>query len=46
MTYAEFIQECGARTIHASVAVENEKIKEALRKRDDDEVRRLLDTEF
>lgn len=46
MTYAEFIHECSARTIHTSVAVENEKIKEALRKRDDNGVRHLLDTEF
>lgn len=46
MTYAEFIQECSNRTIHTSVAVENEKVKEALRKRDDSGVRRLLDTEF
>ena len=46
MTYAEFLAECNARAIYKSVAIENEKIKEALRKRDDDEVRRLLDTEF
>ena len=46
MTYKEFIQECSNRTIHMSVAVENEKIKEALRARNDEEVKRLLDTEF
>ena len=46
MTYIEFIQECNKRTIHKSVAVENENIKEALRSCDDDEVRRLLDEEF
>ncbi len=46
MTYAEFISECSKRTIHKSVAVENEKIKEALRKRDDAEVLKLLDSEF
>ena len=46
MTYAEFIEECNKRTIYKSVAVENEKIKEALRNRDDEEVKRLLDTEF
>ncbi len=36
MTYKEFIAECSKRTIHTSVAVENEKIKAALRGRDDD----------
>ncbi len=46
MTYARFIHECSKRTIHKSVAVENEKIKDALSKRDDKEVLRLLDTEF
>lgn len=46
MTYAEFIHECSKRTIHESIAVENEKIKEALRARNDEEVKRLLDTEF
>ena len=46
MTYQQFIEECSKRTIHKSVAIENEKIKEALRKRDDKEVLRLLDTEF
>jgi hypothetical protein len=46
MTYTEFLEECSKRTIHKSVAVENEKIKDALRKRDDKEVKRLLDTEF
>ena len=46
MTYAEFIEECNKRTIYKSVAVENEKIKAALKARDDEEVKRLLDTEF
>ena len=46
MTYKEFISECSQRTIHASIAVENEKIKEALRKQDDEKVKKLLDTEF
>ena len=46
MTYAQFLEECNKRTIYKSVAIENEKIKEALRKRDDKEVLRLLDTEF
>ena len=46
MTYAEFLIECNKRTIYKSVAVENEKIKAALKARDDEEVKRLLDTEF
>ena len=46
MTYAEFLEECDKRTIYESVAIENEKIKVALKARDDEEVKRLLDTEF
>lgn len=46
MTYTEFLSECSKRTIHKSFAVENEKIKEALRQRDDAKVLELLDTEF
>lgn len=46
MTYKEFLEECNKRTIYKSVAIENEKIREALRKRDDDLVRKLLDEEF
>ncbi len=46
MIYAEFLEECNKRTIYKSVAVENEKIQAALRARNDEEVRRLLDTEF
>lgn len=46
MTYTEFLTECNARTIFKSVAIENEKIRAALAARDDEEVKRLLDTEF
>jgi len=46
MTYKEFIHECSKRTIHVSVAAENEKIKEALRARDDEKVKQLLEEEF
>ena len=46
MTYAEFIQECSSRTIHVSVAMENEEVKNALRIKDDDKVRELLDKLF
>lgn len=42
MTYAEFIQECSKRTIHKSVAIENEKIKQALRDRNDELVKKLM----
>ena len=46
MTYKQFLEECNKRTIFKSVAVENEKIKAALKARDDKEVLRLLDSEF
>ena len=46
MTYREFLFECNKRTIYKSVALENENVKEALRRRDDREVLRLLDEEF
>ena len=46
MTYAEFLAECNKRTIYSSVAIDNEKIKAALRKRDDELVKQLLDKEF
>ena len=46
MSYAEFIEECDKRTIYKSVAIENEKIKDALKASDDEEVKHLLDTEF
>jgi len=46
MTYSQFIEECSKRTIHKSVAVENEKIKQALKDRNDALVLHLLDTEF
>lgn len=46
MTYREFLEECNKRLIYKSLAIENEKIREALRQRNDDLVRKLLDTEF
>ena len=46
MTYAEFINECSKRTIDERIAMANDKVKEALRNLNNDEVRRLLDTEF
>ena len=46
MTYAEFIEECNKRTIYVSVAKDNKDVQAALRERDDEKVKRLLDTEF
>jgi hypothetical protein len=46
MTRQEFLAECNNRTVDVSLAFENEKIKDALRARNDEEVKRLLDTEF
>jgi len=46
VTYSEFLAECNARTIFKSVAIENDKIRAALAARDDEEVKRLLDTDF
>jgi hypothetical protein len=46
MTYREFLDECSKRLVHENIAVENEKIQQALRDRNDDLVRKLLDTEF
>ena len=46
MTTREFSYYCIDRTIHPDIALENKKIIEALKNRDDKEVIRLLDTEF
>jgi hypothetical protein len=46
MTYKEFLAQCGERLIDVNIALDNEKIKEALRQRDDDALNALLDTEF
>ena len=46
MTSYKFARECAERTLDPALAVENEKIREALRKRDDKKALRLLDTEF
>lgn len=42
----EFVGECARRTIDPGVALENENILEALKKRDDKRVLWLLDNEF
>ena len=46
MTQNEFYNECTKLTIYPLVAMENEKIKQALRQRDDKKVLKLLTTEF
>jgi hypothetical protein len=46
MTSYEFIAECGKRLIYAPTALENEKILAALKAKDDELVKTLLDTEF
>lgn len=46
MTRLEFISLCGELLINPDLALENEKIKEALKNRDDKAVKNLLKTEF
>jgi len=46
MTKTEFQMLCGEYLIEPSVALENEKICEALRQRDDEQVKHILETEF
>ena len=46
MTVSQFHQECLARLIDTGVALENETLRDALKRRDDDEVMRILDEEF
>ena len=46
MTRTEFLILCNTLTIHPSMALENEKVRKALAKRDDAKVKRLLETEF
>ena len=46
MTRNDFAYECAQRTIAPEIALENENILEALKKRDDKRVLWLLDNEF
>ena len=46
MTNLEFQSACGKRLIDFGLAIENQKIAEALKNRDDELVKQLLDTEF
>lgn len=45
MTRLEFMAECAGRTIIPELALEIEGMKDALKNRDDERVRYLLDTE-
>lgn len=46
MTRLEFYALCTSLTIYPLIAIENENIKQALRKRDDAKVEQLLREEF
>lgn len=46
MTRMEFYDACTTATISPFLALENEKIKAALKERDDKKVKELLETEF
>lgn len=46
MTADEFLALCEEQTVAPEVALENERIREALKQRDDDAVKMLLVTEF
>lgn len=46
MTQNEFVAECAELLIDPAIAIENEKVQEALARRDDEAVRELLETEF
>jgi hypothetical protein len=46
MSFSEFVEECEKRTIFPGVALENDNVREALEQRDDERVRKVLDTEF
>jgi hypothetical protein len=46
MTQNEFVFACVSRTLDPQLVIENDDVKEALRERDDDKVRQLLDSEY
>jgi len=46
MTINKFNHECEKRTIHPSIALENDNIQQALQDRNDQLVLQLLDKEF
>lgn len=46
MTKSEFVSECTKRLIDVNVALENERVVNALKERDDLELQKALDEEF
>lgn len=46
MTQREFYDLCTERLIFPLAALENENLREALRQRDDEKVKQILETEF
>jgi len=46
MTKLEFKAICNELTIEPNIALENDELCEALKERNDDEVKRILKTEF
>ena len=46
MTANQFQALCGEMLVDPALALENEDIREALRNRDDEQVKELLETEF
>lgn len=46
MTKTEFMILCGEYLIEPNIALENENICEALRQRDDEQVKHILENEF
>lgn len=46
MTKNEFIEACVEHAVIPSVALENDAVQDALKRRDDEEVHRLLAEEF
>ena len=46
MTKTDFQMLCGEYLIEPSLALENENIREALRQRDAEQVKHILETEF
>ena len=46
MTFNQFAAECHIRTLHPALVIENDKIKKALKDRNDELVLKLLNTEF
>ena len=46
MTKAQYLDECGSRLIDPWIALDDDRVRDALESNDDAEVIRLLDEEF